>query len=275
MPQMISEEAIKLFASDSKIALVAVLDGEGYPHVTMLSTLMARDPKTVMFGQFCEGLSKKFIAERPRAGFLLMSVDREMWRGRAVFTGTAATGSDFELMNNKPLFRYNTYFGIGRVYYLDLQDIGEKENLPMGAIIRGALLTRMKKGGARGNENGALSHISRSLTDGLSTLKFLAAEDGDGFCRLTPIIQATSCTDGRIVFARKPFGDELKALRTGQKIAVFAMNLSLECVLTKGVYRGEEKGLCVMDVEKVYNPLMPVPGYIYPKEPLRTVTQFD
>ena len=161
MPDRISEEARKLFASDSKIALVAVKDDEGYPHVTMLSTLMAKDEKSLMFGQFCEGLSKQFIVQRPKAGFLLMSVDKELWRGRAVYTHTETTGPEFDIMNQKPLFRYNTYFGIGRVYYLDLLDISEKEALPMGAIIRSALLTRIKKGGVRGHENGALGHVSR------------------------------------------------------------------------------------------------------------------
>lgn len=274
MPDRISEEARKLFASDSKIALVAVKDDEGYPHITMMSTLMAKDEKSLIFGQFCEGLSKKFIKERPKAGFLLMSVDKELWRGRAVYTHTETTGPEFDIMNNKPLFRYNTYFGIGRVYYLDLEDITDKEALDMGAIIRGALLTRLKKGGARGNENGALGHVSRGLTDGLSTLKFIAAEDEDGFCRLTPIVQASSSTSGRIVFTAKPYADELKRLKDGQQAAIFAMNLSLESVLTKGVYRGVQHGLCAMDVEKVYNPLMPVPGYIYPKAPLRAVTEF-
>jgi hypothetical protein len=274
MPDRISEEARKLFASDSKIALVAVRDDEGYPHITMMSTLMGRDEKSLIFGQFCEGLSKKFIKERPKAGFLLMSVDKELWRGRAVYTHTETTGPEFDIMNNKPLFRYNTYFGIGRVYYLDLVGITDKDALPMGAIIRGALLTRLKKGSARGHDNGALGHISRGLADGLSTLKFLAVEDGEGFCRLTPIVQAASNTSGRIVFTGKPYADELKKLKTGQKASVFIMNLSLESVLTKGVYQGEEKGLCVFDVDKVYNPLMPVPGYIYPKAPIRAVTEF-
>ena len=249
-------------------------DDEGYPHITMLSTLMAKDEKSLIFGQFCEGQSKKFIKEHPKTGFMLMSVDKELWRGAAVFTHTETTGPEFDIMNNKPLFRYNTYFGIGRVYYLDLVDITDKEALPMGAIIRGALLTRLKKGGARGHENGALGRISRGLTDGLATLKFIAAEDEEGFCRITPIVQAASSTDGRIVFTGKPYADELKKLRPGRKAAIFAMNLSLESVLTKGVYQGVQKGLCLFDVEKVYNPLMPVPGYIYPKAPLQTVTEF-
>ena len=274
MPDSISKEAQKLFASDSKIALVAMKDDEGYPHITMFSTLMAKDEHSLMFGQFCEGLSKRSIQESPKAGFLLMSVDKELWRGRAVYTHTETTGPEFEIMNNKPLFRYNTYFGIGRVYYLDLTDITEKETLDMGAIIRGALLTRIKKGGARSRGNDALGHISRGLTDGLSNLKFIAAEDGEGFCPITPVIQAASADSDHLVFTGKPYTDELKNIQPGQKVSVFAMNLSLESVLIKGTFRGVQKGLNIIDIEKVYNPLMPIPGYVYPKTELRTITDF-
>lgn len=274
MPDRISEEAKKLFALDSKIALVAVKDDEGYPHVTMLSTLMAKDDKSLMFGRFCEGLSKQFIQQRPKAGFLLMSVDKELWRGRAVYTHTETVGPEFDIMNQKPLFRYNTYFGISRVFYLDLVDISEKDTLPMGAIISNALLTRLKKGAARGHNNGALNRLSRNLADGLATLKFIAAEDEEGFCRITPIVQAASASDGRLAFTPKPYTDNLAQIKPGQKASVFVMNLSLESVLLKGVYGGTGKGLCAFDVEKVYNPLMPVPGYIYPKAPIRAVTEF-
>ena len=274
MPDRISEEAKKLFALDSKIALVAVKDDEGYPHITMLSTLMAKDDKSLMFGRFCEGLSKQFIQQRPKAGFMLMSVDKELWRGRAVYTHTETVGPEFDIMNQKPLFRYNTYFGISRVFYLDLVDISEKDALPMGAVISNALLTRIKKGAKSGHDNGALNRLSRNLADGLATLKFIAAEDEEGFCRITPIVQAASASNGRIAFTPKPYADELAQIKPGQKASVFVMNLSLESVLLKGVYGGMGKGLCTFDIDKVYNPLMPVPGYIYPKAPIQAVTEF-
>ena len=169
------------------------------------------------------------------------------------------------MMNSKPLFRYNNYFGIAQVHYLDLVDITDKETLDMGTIIRGALLTRIMQGGARGHANGAMNRISRGLASGLATLKFIAAEDEDGFCRIAPIVQATACTDGRIVFTGKPYADELGRIAPGQKVAVFAMNMALESVLTQGIYRGIQRGLGVMDVEMVYNPLLPVSGYILPQ----------
>jgi hypothetical protein len=141
-------------------------------------------------------------------------------------------------------------------------------------IIRGALLTRIKKGAVAGHDNGALNRLSRSLADGLATLKFIAAEDDEGFCNITPIVQAASVSGGRIAFTPKPYTEELARIKPGQKASVFVMNLSLESVLLKGVYNGVGKGLSSFDVEKVYNPLMPVPGYIYPKAPLKAVTEF-
>jgi hypothetical protein len=274
MPDRISEESRKLFASDSKVGLIAVTDDAGYPHITMISTLTAKDESTVIFGQFCEGMSKQIIRKRSKAGFLLMSVEKTLWRGRAQYTHTATTGPEFDLMNSKPLFRYNNYFGIAQVHYLDLVDITDKETLEMGMIIRGALFARLMKGRVRGQANGALNRISRGLASGLTTLKFIAAEDQDGFCRITPIVQATTSTDGRIVFAGKPYADEIGMISPGQKVAIFAMNLALESVLTQGVYRGIQHGLGVVDVEMVYNPLLPVSGYIYPRTPLQAVTEF-
>jgi hypothetical protein len=274
MPDKISPEAMKLFQADSKIGLIAMINDEGYPHITMISTLTAKDENSILFGQFCEGLSKQNIKKHNKTAFLVMSPEREFWRGRAVWKGVANTGPEFEMLNDKPLFRYNTYFGIGLVYYLDLKEISEKSTLNMGAIISGAILTRLKKHAVKGHENGALNNISFRLIEGLSTLKFIATQDDEGFCNIIPIVQAAPSSNGRIAFVTEPYGSELKKIREGSKAAIFAMNLDLVSVLTQGVYRGIEKGLGVFDIDKVYNPLAPLPGYIYPKEEIKKVTDF-
>jgi hypothetical protein len=49
--------------------------------------------------------------------------------------------------------------------------------------------------------------------------------------------------------------DSIAQLKGNKPGAVFSMNLSLECVLAKSMFCGVQKGLCVMDVEKVYNAL--------------------
>lgn len=274
MPEMISEETRRFFETDSKIGLIAVEDDDGYPHITMISTLAARNEREMMFGQFCEGISKKSIVQRPKVGFLVLSVDKEIWRGKAVFTGTATAGPEFDMFNNKPLFRYNSYFGIGRVYFLDLKEISEKSRLNMGAIVAGAIGTRVCQAFLGGRGNGALNPLSKKLIAGLSTLKFLAVKDKDGFFLITPVVQAAPAGTGRLAFTMAPYGDELKDITPGAKAAVFAVNLDLVGVLVKGTYAGARAGLGVVDIEKVYNPLPPLPGYVYPKEKIAAVREF-
>lgn len=274
MANRISAEDAKIFETDSKVGLIAVEDGEGYPHITLISTLAARNDHEMMFGQFCEGISKKSIVERPNMGFLILSLDQSLWRGKAVYTGLATTGPEFDFFNDKPLFRYNSYFGIGRVYFLDLVEITEKSKLDMGAIIAGALMTRLRKGAVRGHGNGALNHLSEELIAGLSTLKFLAVKGDDGFISIIPIVQAAPASSGRLAFTLNPYRDELLKLKAGAKAAVFGMNLDLIGVLVKGTYAGVQKGLGVVDIEKVYNPMPPLPSMVFPQEPIRAVSDF-
>lgn len=274
MAKRISEEARKCFDADNKIGLIAVEDDAGYPHITMISTLAAKNDREIMFGQFCEGISKQSIVKRPNIGFLMLSLDKEIWRGKAAYTGTAVTGPEFDMFNNKPLFRYNSYFGIGRVYYLDLAEISEKAKLDMGSIVAGAVWTRLAKGFARGHENGALNPLSQKLISGLSTLKFLAVKDTDGFFKIIPIVQAAPAGSGRLAFSLNPGRAELQGIPAGAKAAVFAVSLDLVGVLVKGVYAGIKGGLGIVDIDMVYNPLPPLPGYVFPKEPVRTVTEF-
>lgn len=275
MADRISEDAKKVFDSDSKVGLVAVTDDEGCPHITLLSTLGARSDHEIMFGSFCEGISKKSIARRPKAGFLLLSLNKELWRGKAVYTGSAVTGPEFDRYNDKPLFRYNSYFGIGKVWFLDLAEISDKDKLGMGAIVAGALATRALKGFARGHENGALNHNSKKLIAGLSTLKFLSVEGEDGFCTIIPIVQASPIGSGRLAFTANPYRSELMGLKPGSKAAVFCLTLDLVSVLVKGEYKGIRGGLGVVDIEKVYNPCPPLPGYVFPREELKAVTDFS
>ena len=111
-----SETDIQAFNVPMKIGLLATVNAEGLPHLTLISSLQAGGPQTLTWGQFTEGLSKSYIRAHPQAGWLIMSLDRRFWRGTARFTHTAAQGPEFEAYNNQPMFRYNAYFGIHTVY---------------------------------------------------------------------------------------------------------------------------------------------------------------
>ena len=59
-----SGEDIRSFQPEMKIGLIATVTPQGLPHITLMSTLMASDSKKMVFGQFTEGLSKKYIQQK-------------------------------------------------------------------------------------------------------------------------------------------------------------------------------------------------------------------
>ena len=69
-----------------KIGLLVTVTPAGLPHVTLISSLMACAPQQLAFGQFTEGFSKQHILNNPKTGFLIMSLDKNIWRGKATFT---------------------------------------------------------------------------------------------------------------------------------------------------------------------------------------------
>lgn len=254
-------------SADSKIGLVATVDEEKGPHVSFLSSLqpLGRDRLTV--GQFCEGLSKDHILERNKIGFLILSPAMEIWRGRALYEKSATSGPEYEMYNRKPMFRYNSYFGFGRVHYFRLVDIRAKEHISKGQIIGGALKTRLLLPSASSSQRGVLNDISMAMFSQIDGLKFIAYLDSEGFPCLVPIIQAANAGRDRVVFALNPYRDELQKITTGTAVAVFFVNLKMESVLVKGTYSRQRLANmpygCV-NIETVYNSMPPQPRYIYP-----------
>ncbi len=270
---MLNKVDAKTFAKleqDSKIGLLATTDEEGYPHLTFLSSLQAKGEDQMTFGQFCQGLSKEFIRKRPEVSFLIMNADMELWRGRARFTHTATSGEDYEIYNNKPLFRYNSYLGFNTIYYMDLVGITPMEKLNLAKIGAGAILSRLAKPFAVKSEKKALTHIGKKLFADFAGIKYLAYTGEDGWQRIIPIIQGANAGSDRIIFSTIPYGRELRPIPTGAKCAVLALNLKMQSVLIKGRFTGTKlRGLVpagLVEIERVYNSMPPKAQYIYPSD---------
>ncbi len=259
-PQMNEE-----FAKSLKVGLVATVDERDYPHVTVLSTLMGKGEKTMVFGKFIEGLSKEFIQERPDAGFLIMNPEKEFWYGKMRYKDLKKEGEEYIFYNNQPLYRYNTYFGINTVYYSDLVEISDKETLPMGQIIKSSLAVLLMKRKYRGEQNiPAMKAWARKFTAKLDTLMFLSYIGKDNFPEIVPVIQAQSVSDSRIVWKNEPFKDRQSSLKKGDRIAILGFAMSMETVLLKGIFSGfDDKGYGYMDIDRVYNCMPPVHSYVY------------
>jgi len=274
-----SEEDIQSTQPEMKVGLLATVTPEGLPHVTMLSTVMACGPAQVCFGQFTEGMSKKHILNDPKTGFLIMSLERNLWRGKATYTHSAKNGKEYDYYNNVPMFRYNAYFGIHTVYYLDLVEQTGKSPLPMNRIIFAAVQTMLARTlGAKPGGTPVINHWTRAFLDKIDNLKFLAYVGPDGYPLIIPAIQAQSLDTQHVLFSTSVYAEELMAIPAGVPLAVFSMALTMEDVLLRGTYQGIRRvggiKVGVVEVDWVYNPMPPVTGQVYPATEIRAVTQF-
>ena len=274
-----SEADMKSFEPDMKVGLLATINEQGLPHLTLISTLRAATPTQVSWGQFTEGLSKKFIRRNPHTAFMIMTLNRELWRGKADFTHTAQQGKEFDIYNNTVMFRYNAYFGVHTVYYMDLIEHYGRESLPMGGIVVAALQTIVAT--TLGRNKGpvqALNPWTRGLLRQIDTLKFLAYVGQDGYPVIVPAVQAQPFGGGRVIFSILAYKNELAAIPKDTPMAVFGMSLEMEDVLMRGVFCGIRRvggfRCGVVEVDWVYNSMPPVPQQIYPPVGIEPVTSF-
>jgi hypothetical protein len=262
-----------------KIGLLATVTPEGLPHVTLISSLMACAPQQIAFGQFTEGFSKQHILNNPKTGFLIMSLDKNLWRGKATFTHSAKSGPEYNYYNNVPMFRYNAYFGVNTVYYLDLLSQTGKSPLPMNRIIFAAVQTMLARTlESKPGQKDVLNPWTRAFLDKLDNLKFLAYVGADGYPMIIPTIQAQSLDKQHVLFSTSVYTDELESIPAGVNLAVFGMALTMEDVLLRGKYLGIRRvggfKAGVVEIDWVYNPMPPVPGQVYPPVELKAVTKF-
>lgn len=262
-----------------KIGLLATVSPQGLPHVTMISTLMACSPTQLVFGQFAEGLSKQHIRDNHKVGFLIMGLDKQLWRGKADFAHSAREGREYDQYNNVATFRYNAYFGVHTVHYFDLLCHSGRQALPMGRIVVGSVLTRLARwmGGTPAQQT-VLNPWTQSFLNTMGNLKFLTYVREDGYPHIIPAIQSQCLNAEQVLFATTAYREELLAIPKGTPLAVFALSLSMEDVLVRGTYQGLRRidGVPsgVVGVDWVYNSMPPTPGQVYPPRPLKAIAEF-
>jgi hypothetical protein len=274
-----SEADIQSTRPELKIGLLATVTPEGLPHVTLISSLMACGPSQLCFGQFVEGMSKKHILSNPKTGFLIMSLDKDVWRGKAAYTHSVKSGPEYDYYNNVPMFRYNAYFGVHTVHYLDLVGHTGQSPLPMNSIIFAAVQTMLARTlGSKSGIKTVLNPWTRAFVNKLDNLKFLSYVDADGYPAIIPAIQTQSLDPQHVLFSTSVYPEELAAIPVNAPLAVFSMALTMEDVLLRGAYQGIRRvgGIKagVVEVDWVYNPMPPVAGQVYPAIELQSITEF-
>ncbi len=270
--------AMQAFEPDAKLGFLATVTPNGLPHITLITAMQAKTPRQLMWGQFCEGSAKDNVRTNPKTAFLILAPDRHFWRGKASWTNSVNEGDDFAMFNDKPLFRYNSYFGIHTVHYMDLVETGGRERLPLGAIVYGALKGSLAAGGMAQAGPKVMNLFTRRIFNSLQATKFITWVGTDGFPRIVPVLQARTAGSNQVCFNPAAFGDELRQLSPGTPVAVHAMNLAMENVVVRGQFGGFSRSRGVqlghLTVDWVYNSMPPAARQIYPPTDLSPVTVF-
>jgi len=279
MKNNFTEADMKVFEPAEKLGIIATVNEEGLPHMTLLTSVMAAKPDQLIVGEFCQGKSKEYMQRTAKIGFAILTLDKKLWRGKAIWTHLKKEGPEYEIYNNQPMFRYNTYFGINTVHYFDLKETTVGSSLPLASVVKSALLTKMAKGSAaKGNSERVLSHFGEKLFNGLDSIKFLSFIGNDGFPVIIPAIQCQAADSSRLAFHPGAFGDELNMLKQGMTISVFCLTMQMEDVLVRGIFNGYSRyrgvKLGTLDIDWVYNSMPPNHGQIYPPVPLKRVVNF-
>jgi hypothetical protein len=274
-----SSDDIQDLDVELKIGILGTVNNEGLPHLTMISSLRPYAPRNLVWGQFTEGLSKQYIQENSKTGFLIMSLDKHLWRGKADFTHSSKSGPEFDNYNNLPMFRYNAYFGVHTVYYMDLVSNSGRAPLPMGQVVLAAIQTILARSmGRKKKQEEIINRWTRSLLNKLDNLKFLGYIGEDGYPVVLPIIQTQAWDSQRIIFSLGAYGEELKDIPAGVSMAVFGMSFDMEDVLLRGTFSGFKHiaGVrCgVVEIDWVYNAMPPKPQQIYPPLKIEPIREF-
>jgi len=279
LKKLFTEQEMQAFEPAEKIGIVASINPEGLPHISLITSIMAAKPNQVTLGQFCKGLSKQNIQENPKVAFLIMTMDKRMWRGRAKWTHLKNEGPEYERYNEIPMFRYNTYFGINTVHYLDLIETSECQGLPMPRIVLSAMLTKFAKSSARtGQAERVLTPFAEQLFNQLGSLKFLAYLGPGGYPNIIPVIQCQAADSRTLAFSALAFKEELNRISSGTEVAIFGLTMGMEDVLVRGTFQGFKRykfvKLGTVGIDWVYNSMPPGHGQIYPEVALKAVTEF-
>lgn len=274
------ETDLQAFRPAEKIGLLASISPEGLPHLTLITSLGAAGPRQVTLGEFCKGVSKAHIQKNPNTGFLVLTLDKRLWRGHARWTHLRREGPEYEAYNALPMFRYNAYFGVNTVHYLDLVDVRGPERLPLPSIVLSTLLTRAARGKAAGQEtHRVLTPFGESLFNRVDGLKFLAHIREDGYPEIIPLLQCQAAGSRKLVFSTLAYRREIAGIPDHQTVAVFGMTMRMEDVMVRGTFRraGWIRGgpTARVDIDWVYNSMPPCHGQIYPPVKLAPMTAFE
>lgn len=270
----IRKEDFPIFEKSEKLGIVATIDDVGDPHLSLLTTIMAKSETEMVVGEFTKGLSKTYMQHRNKCGFAIMGLNTNFWNGTMVWKDIKTEGEEFVKYNNMQMWRFNTYFGIGKVHYFDLVNISEEQKLDIPKIAVGAVRAMLAKPFMKNGNKEILRPYARKLFNAVGNPKFISFINDEGFPVVVPVVQAQESASNTIILTNSPYTEQLKGLEKGARVAIMALSLDMESVVIKGTFSGFKGGIGSVKIDRVYNSIPPVMRYIYPFDDFTKPVEF-
>ncbi len=279
-----SKEAIVFTEPEIMVKLISTIDPRGWPHITLISSNRAKTKNQVVWGQFTEGLSKKYVEKNPKQGIFWMTAEMpfKFLQAKVKFSHWKIEGEDIEYFNKLDLMRYNPYMNIWKVFYNDVIAVSPIRKLSLLGVIKGILLDMIGRGATKTKlPEKRLNVIGYKLFKGALNPKFISYIDpSDGYPVIIPCIQLQASDHNRLIFPLTVLKEDLKKIPPNSKIAVFGNNTDLVSQLVNGTFLGFKKfrgiKFGVVEIEEIYNSCPPLIGKIYPEIETRPkVTNFQ
>ena len=151
-----------------------------------------------------------------KIGFAILTLDKKLWRGKALWTHLKKEGPEYEVYNQQPMFRYNTYFGINTVHYLDLKETTPARHCRLSPLSGRRCSPKWQKVAPPKARRKECFHFSERFcsTDWI-LLNFYPLLQTMDSRSLSPSSNARRRTASRLAFHPGAFSDELSLAQTG------------------------------------------------------------
>ena len=147
----LSEEAFEHTQIPMMVKLMATTDDKGWPHLTFIAANKAKSNNQIVWAQFLHGKSKRYIQERPKHGYLFMSINMpfKMLQIKANFTHTLNKGEDLDSFNAGQDMRYSTTMNFFKAYYSDIVAASSLQKVSIMKLLKGIVGYKLAKGSAK------------------------------------------------------------------------------------------------------------------------------
>lgn len=271
------------YREDSRqLDFYGTVNADGTPHITLLTSMHLFGKDTFVWGEYSAGLSKQNQQERNKVGFMSVINGETVFFGKAVWDGSKKSGEEIELLNRIPQFRYNNVYGYSPAHILKLKELSGEQPLDTAGISTAKeKMWKLVKDVPVGNAPGAASPVTMDFFARERATKVIGFIDSGGFPRIAPLDDAVLVEGGRVAFLTEPYADIIGGIECGAPIAVFVLTYKeMGAVVVNGrmkreMVNGAQMG--ILDIERVYNPMLPVIGYVYPPElaQFKKLTEFE